>query len=55
METLKVEIPMKIVSEIVRGLVEALVLDYEQDTGTMVKSPRGINHKTRAQNDKIVV
>ena len=55
METLKVEIPMAIVSQIVKGLVDALVLDYEQDTRTMVESPRVINHKTRAQNDKIVV
>ena len=40
---------------IVQQLADALVLDYEEDTGTMVASPRGINHKTRAQNDKIVV
>ena len=55
METVKVEIPMEIVTQIVKGLVDALVLDYEQDTRAMVESPRGINHKTRAQNDKIVV
>jgi len=55
METVKVEIPMEIVTQIVKGLVDALVVDYQQDTETMVESPRGINHKTRLQNDKIVV
>ena len=40
---------------IVRELAEALVLDYQHVRETMVNSPHGIDHKTRAQNDKIVV
>jgi hypothetical protein len=51
----KVTIPPDIRALIVRELADALVLDYEEDTRIMVESPRGINHKTRLQNDKIVV
>ena len=42
-------------AQIVRELADALVLDYEEDTRIMVESPRGINHKIRSQNGKIVV
>ena len=48
-----VKIPPETRALIVRELTEALVLDYQQFTETMVHSVGGKDHKTRPQTGKI--